>query len=269
MGAPPALAVVDGTALPFGQAHLALSDDGALRGDGAFETIGVWGGRPFHLPEHEARLRRSLEVTALPTDAVARLVAEAEQLLARAGAVDAALRLVVTASGTRVATLTPQPDRPLLRHLATGVAPWIRPLAEYAPAGAKTLSYGPNMIATRLARRAGAQDALLVSREGHVLEGPTFGVVWSTGGVLHAPDPALGIVDSISRRTVLELAAAGGVHVRLVRASLEDLLGADEVAVVSSIRPLTAVHRVDDVPLPAETPVIDELAAALASARRA
>lgn len=264
----PALAVVDGVALPFVEARLALTDDGAARGDGAFETVGVWGGRAFRLADHAARLRRSLEVTALPTDAVDRLVTEAEALVAGGGVVDAALRMIVTASGTRVATLTPQPERPLLRHLATLRAPWIRPVGEYAPAGAKTLSYGPNMTATRLARRAGAQDALLVASEGHVLEGPTFGVLWVRDGVVHAPDPVLGIVDSISRRTVLELAQADGLEVRLVRAPLREPLEAEEVAAVSSIRPLTAVHRVDGTALPTDTPHIKRLAAALAAARR-
>lgn len=265
----PSLAIVDGVALPFDEARLTLSDDGVARGDGAFETVGVWGGRAFRLADHVARLRRSLEVTALSTEILEQLTAEAQGLVAQAGVADAALRLVVTASGTRIATLTPQPERRDLRHLAVMQAPWIRPVAEYPPAGAKTLSYGPNMTATRLARRTGAQDALLVASEGHVLEGPTFGVLWVIDGVLRAPDTTLGIVDSISRRTVLELAAGDGMRVRLVADPIDALLAADEVAAVSSIRPLRAVHHVDGQALPTTTRIVDRLAGALERARRA
>lgn len=262
-------AAVDGEVRPLAAARLALTDEGVARGDGAFETIGVWDGRPFRLDDHVARLDASLDRIGLPPAPAAALRADVARLLAAAPPVDAALRLYVTASGTRVATLTPPPDRPPVRALVPQPAPWIRPLGTYGPAGAKTMSYGPNTAATRAAVRAGGDDALLVSLEGAVLEGPTFAVVWVVGGALHAPDVALGIVDSISRRTLLEVAAAEGTAVRTGRFPLADLDAADEVLVCSSVRPLQALDRIGARELPRATPAHDRLAPALERRRRA
>ncbi|MGH3665509.1 MAG: aminotransferase class IV [Egibacteraceae bacterium] len=262
-----AIASIDGTVVPLAEARLAVTDEGVARGDGAFETVGVWDGRPFRLPDHLDRLARSLAAVALPPVDPAALTAEVEQVLDGAEA-DGALRLYVTGSGTRVVTLSPSPPGREVRRLVPQPAPWIRPLGTYGPAGAKTMSYLPNMVATRAARAAGADDALLVSLEGWVLEGPTFAVLWVAGGSLYAPPPSLGTVDSISRRTLLELAAAVGIDVIDEPLPLDHLLVADEVMAVSSVRDLVAVERVGEQTFDGPTPLRDQLADGLWAARR-
>lgn len=261
-------ATVDGVVCPLAEARLALTDDGVARGDGAFETVGVWDGRAFRLDDHLARLDGSLRGIGLPKAPLPALRSDIDRLLAGIPRVDAALRLYVTGSGTRVASISPPPDRPPLRALVPQPAPWIRPLGTYGPAGAKTMSYGPNMAATRAAVRAGGDDALLVSLEGAVLEGPTFAVVWTRAGRLRAPATELGLVDSISRRTLLEVAAVTGIDVEVGRYPLADLDQADEVLVCSSVRPLQALERVGGHRLPGDTPVFDRLAGALERRRR-
>lgn len=260
-------ALIDGRALPLAQATLAVTDDGATRGDGAFETVGVWSGRPFRIADHLDRLATSLAAIGLPPVDTAVLRAEADSLLHGVDT-DAALRIYVTASGTRLLTLSRQPVRLPARHLAPQPAPWIRPLGTYGPAGAKTMSYMPNMAATRAAQAAGADDALLVSLEGLVLEGPTFCVLWVAGGELRTPTVELGVVDSISRRTLLEVGQETGHPVAEGRWRLADLAGAREFLVCSSVRPLTAVRRVGDRTFPEHTPVTDVLAPRLAARRR-
>jgi branched-subunit amino acid aminotransferase/4-amino-4-deoxychorismate lyase len=263
-----ARAVVDGVAVALADAALGVQDAGVARGDGAFETVGVWDGRPFRLPDHLDRLDASLRALALPPADRAAVRADVDDVL-RGVTADAALRIYVTASGTRLVTLSPPPERGPLRALSPQPAPWIRPLGTYAPAGAKSMSYGPNMAATRRAVAAGADDALLVSvPDGHVLEGPTFGLLFVVDGVVHAPDVALGIVDSLSRRTLLEVAAAEDIAVRTGAWPLADLLAADEVVVSSSLRPATAVEVVADRRYPSAHPVADRLDAALRRRRR-
>jgi branched-subunit amino acid aminotransferase/4-amino-4-deoxychorismate lyase len=263
-----AVAVIDGLRLPLAQAALPLTDDGVARGDGAFETIGVWGGRPFRLPDHLERLGRSLEAIGLPRPDAARLGGEIDLALEGLGSRDAALRLFVIASGTRVVTVSAQPVRAALRHLAPQPAPWIRPPAEYPAAGAKTMSYGPNMAATRRAQRDGADDALLLSSAGHVCEGPTFCVLWVRDGRLCTPAVELGIVDSISRRSLLQAAAELGRDVEEGHWQLEDLEGATEFIACSSVRPVKAVRRVGAWRFDGPTPTADALAAALEAWRR-
>jgi branched-subunit amino acid aminotransferase/4-amino-4-deoxychorismate lyase len=261
------IALIDGAASPLDQASLALTDAGVARGDGAFETVGVWDGTPFRVAEHLDRLGHSLAAIGLPPAPVDHIRADIDRVLAdQVG--DAALRIFVTASGTRIVVLAEPPDRTPLRHLVSQPAPWIRPVGTYGPASAKTMSYGPNMAASRAALRAGGDDALLISLEGQVLEGPTFTVMWMRDGVLHAPDLGLGLVDSISRRTLIELAAAAGIDCRAGRFEIADVLGADEVLTCSSVRQAHPLERLDDSNLPSATPVTDRLAAGLDRRRR-
>lgn len=260
-------AVVDGVPTTLAEAALAVTDAGVARGDGAFETIGVWDGAPFRLDDHLARLDASLAKLLLPPADADLLRADLARLLAPVTG-DAALRCYVTASGTRVATLSPQPSRTALRHLVPQYAPWVVPPAGHAPAGAKTMSYAPNMTATRAAQRAGGDDALLVTADGTVLEGPTFCVLWVVDGVLCAVAPERGIVDSISRRSLLALAREDGVPTRDAEIDVAGLGGVDEVLVCSSVRPVTALAKVGAHRFDGPTPVADALADALADARR-
>lgn len=260
-------ALVDGHPVALDGAVLPITDEGVARGDGAFETIGVWDGRPFRLDDHLQRLAVSSERVLLPTPDLGLLRTEALQLL-RGVTVDAALRVYITGSGTRVLTVDHQPTGRDAAYLVPQTAPWVRPVAEYGPAGAKTMSYLPNMVASRAARAAGGDDALLISSEGRILEGPTFAVCWSTGGVLHAPSTGLGIVDSISRRTVLEAAREQGLDVVEGAWGLGALDAADEVVVSSAVRDVISVRRVADRVFDGPTPVRDALAAVLNARRR-
>ncbi|MBA3372665.1 MAG: aminotransferase class IV [Actinomycetota bacterium] len=258
-------ASINGQRSALDQAHVAVTDEGFARGDGAFETIGVWQGRAFRLDDHLARLVVSLRAAGLEEPDAGQLRTEIDRVLDGASE-DAALRIYVTASGTRVLTLGPQPSGRGVAHLAVHPAPWIRPLGTYGPAGAKTMSYLPNMAATRAAQRRGADDALLVALEGWVLEGPTFAILWVADGRLYAPPVSLGIVDSVTRRTLLELSDDEVIQ---EPRPLDHLLDAQEVLACSAIRGVVAVRRVGDQAFDAATPVCDRLAAALQQRRRA
>jgi branched-subunit amino acid aminotransferase/4-amino-4-deoxychorismate lyase len=261
------VAMVNGQRQPLAAASLAITDDGAVRGDGAFETVGVWDGRAFRLRDHLRRLAGSLSAVALPPVDLDLIAREAAQLL-HGVTEDGALRVYITASGTRVLTLSPPPQRPDTRSLEPQPAPWIRPVGTFAPAGAKTMSYVANMAATRMAQRQGADDALLVSLEGWVLEGPTFAVLFAVEGVVHAAPVSLGIVDSISRRTVLELAAEEGIDVVAEPTPLAVLLDADEVMISSAVRDLLPIRRVGTTVFEGPTPLRDRLARRLDQSRR-
>ena len=261
-------ALVGGELVSLERASLALTDEGVARGDGAFETLGVWDGTPFRVDAHLERLAASLAAVGLPAPDPERVRDAMAQVLDGLGARDAALRVYVTASDSLVVTITAPPLRGPVRRLVPQPAPWIRPLGTYGPAGAKTMSYGPNMAATRAAQRDGGDDALLLSLEGLVLEGPTFCVLWAADGVLHTPDPALGLVDSISRRTLEALARADGVRVERGRYGLEALADADEVMICSSVRDVLPVAEVDGFRFGGPTPVRDRLSGLLDDVRR-
>src|SRR3977135_2634751 len=89
------LASLDGDLLPVAEARIPVTDEGLLRGDGVFEVMRVYGGRPYALADHVARMERSAANLRLPLDPEA-VRADALALLDAAAPDDALLRLVVT-----------------------------------------------------------------------------------------------------------------------------------------------------------------------------
>jgi branched-subunit amino acid aminotransferase/4-amino-4-deoxychorismate lyase len=102
------------------------------------------------------------------------------------------------------------------------------------------------MAATRRATHQGFDDALLLTTDEMMLEGPTFSVGWVVDGVLETPTLDLGILDSITRRVVLELVAGLGIGAVETRSPLDRLGAADEVLAFSTIREIQPVVAVGD-----------------------
>jgi branched-chain amino acid aminotransferase len=233
------LASVDGAITPVEEALIPVSDEGLLRGDGGFEVLRVYGGRPFALDDHIARLGRTCAGLRLEVDLDA-VRAEALALLERAAEPESLLRLVVTRGGRRIAIAEPLPQRPAAARVAT---------VTYAPTrvlnGLKTLSYAGNMLAGRIAKEQGADEALLVTPHGRVLEGPTWTFFWVRRGRLHTPPLADGILDSITRRRLLE-----ELEVTEAPCALDDVRAAEEAFIASSVREVMPIAAVDEIELP-------------------
>jgi 4-amino-4-deoxychorismate lyase len=113
-------------------------------------------------------------------------------------------------------------------------------------AGAKIISYAPNLAATRRAQTEGFEDALLVTVDDLVLEGPTFAVAWVVDGVLETPTLELGILDSITRRVVLEEAIHLGLDVVEGTWGIDRIDDASEVMAMSTIREVQPVVSIGD-----------------------
>jgi 4-amino-4-deoxychorismate lyase len=116
--------------------------------------------------------------------------------------------------------------------------------------GVKSTSYAVNMAAETEARTRGADDAVFVTTDGLVLEGPVTNVWWRRGSELFTPSLDLGILAGVTRDMVLELAPAHGYTVREGRYALEELAGADEAFTSSSVRELLPVVDLDGQPIP-------------------
>ena len=234
------LAILDGTVLPAEEARVPATDEGLLRGDGVFEVIRLYGGRPFALDDHLERMGRSAHNLRLPIDVDA-MRADIEALLAEAGAVDAALRVLWTRGGRRLGLIEPIKDRPGELALAT---------VTYAPPrildGVKSLSYGGNMLATRMAVADGADEALLVTPHGRVLEAPTSSFFCSLDGrTLVTPPLADHILDSITRRRLLRVC---DIAERPIAA--DELGDVQEAFLASTVREVLPVHAIDGRQLP-------------------
>lgn len=230
-----------------------VTDSSVLRGDGCFEVLKAYGGRPFALDEHLDRLQGS--ATALGIDLPDRTSLEEWIEKTAAELVDGAVRVVVT-RGSSVPGLDAPSNVIVFGHSSAGgdepgslyplTAPWHAAGVDWDLAGAKVISYAPNMAASRRAQAEGFEDALLLSTDGVILEGPTFSVGWVVDGRLETPGLALGILDSITRRIVLEIAGDIGIEVSEGEWGLDRLESATEVSAWSTIREVQPVVAVGD-----------------------
>jgi branched-chain amino acid aminotransferase len=235
------LASVDGRVTPTTEATIGLKDDGLYRGDGAFEVIRLYGGKPFALVDHLDRLERSAAAIELSFDRAA-LEGEIGALLADAGPVEGQLRLIVTRGGRRIAATEPIPPHGDTVSLAT---------VTYNPSvilnGVKSLSYAANMQATRIAKGKGADEAVLVRPDGTVLEPPTSSVFWvSAEGELRTPALSDGVLESITRGRMIK-----ALHVEEGTWNVGDLRAASEAFLASTTREIQAVSTVDGRAFPA------------------
>ena len=267
-----ALAVTGRGAVDPTEPVLRADDEALLRGRAAFETLRVYGGRPFRLAAHLERLAASAAAIGLPPldgFALAELAAEA---LGRADRPDAVLRLVWTPgpdggepTGLALVTAVPEHLEPLRERGLRAVtllgvraeAPWLLP-------GVKSTSYAVNMAAEAEAQRRGADDAVFVDGDDVVLEGPVTNVWWRRGDTLFTPSLDLGILAGVTRAAVMEL-SRGRWEVVEGRFGADELRTADEAFTSSSVRELLPVVAVDDASL-GRGPAADELQAALRAA---
>ncbi|MGB0872093.1 MAG: aminotransferase class IV [Solirubrobacterales bacterium] len=232
------MAIVDGVLMPAVEATIPITDEGFLRGDSVFDAFRVYGGQPFGVAEHLARLGRSAAGMRLDGVDFAAIEREIGELIAARGAdEDYGLRVVCTRGGRRILITESVKVFPPSIGLAS---------VNYRPNivldGLKTLSYGGNVQANRLAKEKGFDEALLVTPEGHVLEGPTAAIFWSPDGEqLVTPPLDVGILDSITRTVLIDSLA---VEVRPT--TLEEVLAAKEAFLCSSVREVQPIDRIDD-----------------------
>jgi branched-subunit amino acid aminotransferase/4-amino-4-deoxychorismate lyase len=248
--------LVDGQPVDQADATISVFDIALLRGFGCFESLRSYDGVAFRQKEHLDRLERSAAALGLglpPRSDQDRWVAD------RAAVGNCTVRVVVTGGtdekgsgeGSRfIVFAEPLQAIDPTTSLLPVEAPWHPDGAVSELTGAKTLSYGPNVAARFHAKEEGYGDALLIGRSGSVLEGPTNTVAWIKDGVLETPELELGILASVTRQAVLDVAGKIGLAVREGAFPLQRMLDADEIIALSTLREVQPVIKVGDVEKP-------------------
>ena len=245
--------LIDGVETPAESAAVSVFDWAVQRGFGCFEVVRAYRGIPFHLGAHLDRLERSAGAIGLQLADRSRLESWAGAIAAAGG--DCQVRVIVTGGGRdptlevpsrTIVTWEPLPEVPIPLRLMPLEAPWHPGQATGPFFGVKWLSYAPNMASGDLARAAGFDDALLLSRDGSVIEGPTFTVAWVRGGTLETPTLDLGILASITRQVVLEEARRLGIEVREGRYPLERMQSSDEAMGLSTLKEVLPIGAVGE-----------------------
>lgn len=262
---------IDGKILDKNDATISVLDHGLLYGDGLFEGIRIYGGRIFKLKEHLLRLYDGAKALSLKIP----LTPEAmEQAVMETAAADSAengyIRLVVTRG---VGTLGLDPGRCPKPSIIIIVDTIQLYPAEYYNKGIsvitssirkntagnvddriKSLNYLPNILATLEARKAGCLEALMLTQEGYVSECTADNIFCVKGGTLHTPPAYAGVLEGITRRTVLELAESAGFPASQTMLTCYDLYTADECFLTGTGAEIIPVVELDGRPIGAGTP---------------
>jgi len=263
---------IDGALVAAADARISPFDHGLLVGDGVFETIRVYGGRPFAWTRHLDRLAHSAAGLGLAVPDRNTLRAAADAVLAANGHTEARLRLTVTggvaplgsergadATTVIVASSELSPWPPSARVV---IVPWVRN-DRGATAGLKTTSYAENVRALAFAQERDAGEAIFANTRDELCEATGSNVFVVRDGAVATPPASSGCLLGVTRALVLELAAEAGVTILEATMPVDALRDADEAFLTSTTREVQPIAVVDDHALPAVPgPVTSTLAAA-------
>ena len=224
-------------------ATVPIADHGLLVGDGVFETLRCYGGRPFALESHLDRLEAGAKALGLEAPGRAALADAAHAVIEANALAEARMRITLTSgpgpagllrgAGEPTAIVTAQPLTPWPATATAVVSEWRRD--ERSPlAGVKTISLAESVMALTDARARGAAEAILLNGRGDVCEATTANVFIVRGSCVETPSLASGCLAGITRECVLGLCPGLGLRGQEAELPAAALAEADELFLTSS-----------------------------------
>jgi len=229
---------LNGCLVPEGQAVISIFDRSFLYGDGLFESLCVFNGKPFRWNQHFERLRHGAEYLGirLPygSEGLLRFV---KDLITQNRARHCFLRITLS-RGVGIRGYSPKgADNPTL-VMSTHSAPELdmrqppgwklitatvrlpanEPLAQF-----KTCNKLQQILARAEADRAGADEALLMNSEGAIVEGASSNLFWAENGVVCTPPLIAGVLPGVTRSVILEISSNLGFVTREKRITPAEL----------------------------------------------
>ncbi len=223
------------------------------RGDGIFEAIAIHNGYLFAIDKHMERFAKSAEKMFFDDIDFKKIK---EDLISIASKFDNGYMRVIIGRGTDkdksdvYIFYQDLIDFPESFSLQSQKAHWQSggdfSLDEVENIGSKTISYAMNINQTRLAQKSGYTDSLLLNKDGIVLEGPTFCVSWIIDNKIFVPSLDLGILDSITRRTLIDIAKEAGLDLKIENIHINEIYNVDTVFALSTAKHGIFVSQIDD-----------------------
>jgi branched-chain amino acid aminotransferase len=258
------IAFLNGDFIPEEQAKVSILDRGFLYGDGLFEVMSVFRGRPFRWNDHMTRLHQGAAFLKIRVPFAADELRErARQLIERNRMTEGLLRLTLSRGvGVRgyspagaehpTLTMTLHPVRetkgeppPVWRVITAS----FRLPAGEALAQFKTCNKLSQVLARAEADARGADEALLLNTDGEVVEGSSSNLFWLAKETVNTPPLAAGILAGVTRVAVLEICRKLGVPIREMGITPAELRRADGVFLSLSSRGVVEAGWLDDEPL--------------------
>ena len=257
----PPLVYLNGAFLPSEQAQVSVFDRGFVFADGVYEVIPAYGGRPFRLPQHLARLDNSLAGIRLSNPLTVRdWQTVFTRLVEAGGGGDQSVYLQVTRGPAERDHAFPKQITPTVfaysqalkypepAQLAAGVAAITVPDIRWQRCDIKAIALLPNVLMRQQATEQGAAEAILL-REGLMNEGSASNIFLVLKGVLVTPPKGPFILPGVTRDLALELARAHGLACEERAVTESELRSAEELMLSSSTKELLPITRLDGKPV--------------------
>jgi len=258
---------MDGRIVPSDEAQVHVLTHGLHYGTGVFEGIRAYdtpaGTAVFRLTEHIERLHASAAAYRIPLGVpVADLVAACKEVLRVNGMEAGYLRplafyglgaLGLNPAGAAVQTIVAAwrwgaylGEEGVARGIRAHVSSWRRvPPSSFIPSAKGSGQYLNSVMAKQEAISAGYDEAIMLNADGNVSEATGENIFVVRDGVAMTPPASAGILDGITRRTVMTLLADDGVEVRERDVTRGELYGADEVFLTGTAAEVTPVREID------------------------
>ncbi len=244
---------LNGRFLPFDQGRVSVEDRGFQFGDGVYEVVRIYSGRPFRLRPHLERLTRSLQGLEIPMpEPLEKIEAVVRELSGEAP--ESMVYLQVTRGTAPRNHAFPKDARPTFVAYALDAKadPPGRvyslvtvPDDRWAHCDWKTICLLSNVLAKQKAARAGADEALYVREDGAVTEGASSNAFLVRDGALYTHPATNRILDGISRLALIELARGAGLCVFETPFTREEALQADEFFMTRTSTEVMAIGKID------------------------
>ncbi|HVI33613.1 aminotransferase class IV [Phenylobacterium sp.] len=258
------VAWVEGRLYPLHEARIPILDQGFLRSDLTYDVPAVWDGRFFRLDDHLNRLEQSCEKMRLriplPREQIRQTLLE---MVAKSGIRDAYVELIMT-RGLKFVREYESYENNL--YLLVMPYVWAMP-PEYHPRGGhavvtrtvrrtppgamdptiKNLQWGDFVRGWLEAMDRGAVYALLPDGDGNITEGGGYNIFVVKDGVLSTP--SRGVLQGVTRRTVLEICAERGWPTVVDFVPVDSLYQADEIFICTTAGGVMPITRLDDQPV--------------------
>lgn len=253
---------LDGEYVPEEKAVISVFDHGLLYGDGVFEGIRAYHGRVFKLKEHLDRLYESAKsiLLEIPLNKE-EMQAVVLETCRRNNIRDGYIRLVVTRGKGDLgldpkkcpmpsvfciaASIQLYPPEFYEKGLEVITVPTRRNISEAVNPRIKSLNYLNNILAKIEAGLIGVQEAIMLTSDGYVCEATGDNIFIIKNGSLVTPPPHLGILDGITRTTVMEIARGKGIPVFEKTFTRHDVFIADECFLTGTAAEIIPVVKVD------------------------
>lgn len=257
---------LNGRLLPLKEATVSILDRGFMLGDGVYELIPVYRGKPFRLEEHLQRLQHSLDGIRLMNpmrdsewqQIITQMIALHEpdnqsiylQVTRGAAPRDHAFPKNVSPTVLVMSNPLASPDPAQIEH---GIRAVTSRDIRWGRCDLKTIGLLPNVLAKQKAVKAGCIECILF-RDGVLTEGAASNIFVIRNGVIHAPVKDHRMLPGITYDLVLELAQANEMPIKVRDIAENEVRNADELWLTSSSREVQAIVELDGLPVGSGAP---------------